>query len=434
MQLLFKDWGRTNRMTTEQEAMEMARKDNAEKSKNGAKDYKKQLEREKRQETMKKSSENVAKSSAATDAPLASKKDVSMATKDKDVKPIIERAAEVDEAKMQDARNQANVDNVAQKEAKLQDVNKQVNADVTNNLEKNESNESNEDSILQSMGIDPAVKEADEIAFAKEALDNNDAISLMNITFPGVNGETPLFDFDFSPDGKATPRFTEPEIADPAIKSPRVALLLTVLSVLLSGASGGMLPPINFAKLAGTNEYWKRYNDMKKNIADMANGVELRQAEIDQAAANKENLPAYGQMKEAETGSTGLQQAKITADLQKQLTEMGLANAIDLKKLDIQSQMDLTKLLYDQDVQRYAKEIQAAEGAGIDLDKLAKYRQAVGGTTSVGRFLDYVQKAAGAGATAVGAFTGMKSPPPSDKNVKKFSSANTNMLRKHKLW
>lgn len=422
-------------MTTEQEAMEMARKDNAEKSKKGAKDYKKQLEREKKQETYKKVSENVAKSSAATDAPLASKKDVSMATKDKDVKPIIEKAAEVDEAKMQDARNPANVDNVAQKEAKLQDENKRVGEAVTNNLEKNESSESNEDSILQSMGIDPAVKEADEIAFAKEALDNNDAISLMNITFPGVNGETPLFDFDFSPDGKATPRFTEPEIADPAIKSPRVALLLTVLSVLLSGASGGMLPPINFAKLAGTNEYWKRYNDMKKNIADMANGVELRQAEIDQAAANKENLPAYGQMKEAETGSTGLQQAKITADLQKQLTEMGLANAIDLKKLDIQSQMDLSKLLYDQDVQRYAKEIQAAEGAGIDFDKLAKYRQAVGGTTSVGRFLDYALKAAGAGATAVGAFTGMKSPPPpSDKNVKKFSSANTNMLRKHKLW
>lgn len=420
-------------MVTEQEAMEMARKANAEKSKNGAKDYKKQLEREKKQETMKKVSENVAKSSAATDAPLASKKDVSMTTKDKDVKPIVDKAAEVDEAKMQDARNQANVDNVAQKEAKLQDVNKQVGKAVTNNLEKNESSESNEDSILQSMGIDPAVKESDEIAFAKEALDNNNAISLMNITFPGVNGETPLFDFDFSPDGKATPRFTEPEIADPAIKSPKVALLLTVLSVLLSGASGGMLPPINFAKLAGTNEYWKRYNDMKKNIADMANGVELRQAEIDQAAANKENLPAYGQMKEAETGSTGLQQAKITADLQKQLTEMGLANAIDLKKLDIQAQQDLAKLLYDQDVQRYAKEILSAEGAGIDLDKLAKYRQAVGGTTSVGRFLDYVLKAAGAATSVVGAFTGTKNPP-SDKNVKKFSSANTNMLRKHKLW
>ena len=408
---------------TEQEAMEMARKANAEKSKNGAKDYKKQLEREKKQETMKKVSENVAKSSAATDAPLASKKDVSMATKDKDVKPIIEKAAELDEAKMQDARNQANVDNVAQKEAKLQDVNKQVGEAVTNNLGKNESNE---DSILQSMGIDPAVKEADEIAYAKEAIDNNDAISLMNITFPGVNGETPLFDFDFSPDGKVAARFTEPEIADPAIKSPKVALLLTVLSVLLSGASGGMLPPINFAKLAGTNEYWKRYNDMKKNIADMANGVELRQAEIDQAAANKENLPAYGQMKEAETGSTGLQQAKITADLQKQLTEMGLANAIDLKKLDIQSQMDLSKLLNDQDVQRDIKKVQAADGAGIDFDKLAKYKQAVGGTTSVGRVLDYFQKAAGAAAPVVGAFTGTKNPP-SDKNIKKFSSANTNM-------
>lgn len=416
-------------MTTEQEAMEMARKSNAEKSKNGAKDYKKQLEREKKQETMKKVQENVAKASAATDAPLASKKDVSMATKDKDVKPIVDKATEVDEAKMQDARNQANVDNVAQKEAELQDVNKQVGEAVTNNLEKNESDE---DSILQSMGIDPAVKEADEIAYAKEAIDNNDAISLMNITFPGVNGETPLFDFDFSPDGKVAARFTEPEIADPAIKSPKVALLLTVLSVLLSGASGGMLPPINFAKLAGTNEYWKRYNDMKQNIADMANGVELRQAEIDQAAANKENLPAYGQMKEAETGSTGLQQAKLSADLQKQLTTMGLANAIDLKKLDIQAQQDLSKLLYDQEVQRAVKEIQAADGAGIDFDKLAKYKQAVGGTTSVGRFLDYVQKAAGAGASAVGAFTGMNGG--SDKNIKKFSSANTNMLRKHKLW
>lgn len=417
-------------MTTEQEAMEMARKSNAEKSKNGAKDYKKQLEREKKQETMKKVQENVAKASAATDAPLASKKDVSMATKDKDVKPIVDKAAEVDEAKMQDARNQANVDNVAQKEAELQDVNKQVGEAVTNNLEKNESDE---DSILQSMGIDPAVKEADEIAYAKEAIDNNNAISLMNITVPGANGETPLFDFDFSPDGKATPRFTEPEIADPAIKSPKVALLLTVLSVLLSGASGGMLPPINFAKLAGTNEYWKRYNDMKQNIADMANGVELRQAEIDQAAANKENLPAYGQMKEAETGSTGLQQAKITADLQKKLTEMGLANAIDLKKLDIQAQQDFANLLNDLDVQRTFKEIQTAEDKGIDFDKIAKYRQAAGGTTSVGRALDYFLKGTGAVSNLVGAFTG-NPPPPSDKNIKKFSSANTNMLRKHKLW
>ena len=111
---------------------------------------------------------------------------------------------------------------------------------------------------------------------------------------------------------------------------------------------------------------------------------------------------------------------------------MGLANAIDLKKLDIQAQQDLSKLLYDQEVQRAIKEIQAADGAGIDFDKLAKYKQAVGGTTSVGRFLDYVQKAAGAGASAVGAITGMNGG--SDKNIKKFSSANTNMLRKHKLW
>lgn len=380
---------------------------------------------------------NVAKASAATDAPLASKKDVSMASEDKAVKPVIEAEKKVNEAKMADARkpeNQVAVNNV---ENEMIEADKNADTAVTENLE--QDIDSKIDTIASKAGIaiPEEAKNTQEVTFAMDALQNGNFTDLSKITLPTGEG---LFQVNFDKNGNAYPP-ERAEIPKPALESRGAAAFFTVMSVLLSAFTGGLVPPINFGKLLGTDEYWDRVYEQNKNVADLMNkGAEQNlmnevqnkqtQERLDLAEKNKEKIPAYGQLQEAEAGGTGYQQATLNANLQKAIKGMDIENSQTLKRMDNEQQEKMARLLFDQETSKPVAEYIKLLDANVDPDTLAKYKRAYQGVTKADKAFQYIDSILGAvaqGATA-GATAGiLGGKGNSDKDVKTF---NTNMLRK----
>ncbi len=389
---------------------------------------------------------NVEKASAATDAPLNSKKDVSMASEDKAVKPVIKAEKKVSEAKMKDARKPENQIAVNSAENGMIEADKKTDTAVTENLESTPEQdiESKIDSTATKAGITipEEAKNTQEVTFAIDALQNGDFVDLSKITLPTGEG---LFQVNFDKNGNAYPP-ERAEIPKPALESRGAAAFFTIMSVLLSVFTGGLVPPINFGKLLGTDEYWDRVYEQNKNVADLMNkGAEQNlmnevqnkqtQERINMAEANKDKLNAYGQMQEAEAGGTGYQQAVLNANLQKAIKGMDIENSQTLARMTNEQQEKMAKLLFDQETSKPVQEYIKMVDAKVDPDTLAKFKRAYQGTTSVDKAFQYIDGILGsvigaasqgitAGATA-GLIGGKKGE--SDKDVKTF---NTNMLRK----
>lgn len=388
---------------------------------------------------------NVAKASAATDAPLASKKDVSMASKDKAVKPVIEAEKKVNEAKMKDARKPENQIAVNNAENEMIGADKATDTAVTENTEPEQDIDTKIDTVAAKAGIaiPEEAKNTQEITFAMDALQNGNFIDLSKITLPTGEG---LFQVNFDKNGNAYPP-ERAEIPKPALESRGAAAFFTVMSVLLSAFTGGLVPPINFGKLLGTDEYWDRVYEQNKNVADLMNkGAEQNlmnevqnkqtQERLDLAKANKEKIPAYGQLQEAEAGGTGYQQAALNADLQKAIKGMDIENSQTLARMTNEQQKEMARLLFDQETSKPVQEYIKMVDAKVDPDTLAKFKRSYQGVTSVDKAFQYIDGVLGsvigaasqgitAGATA--GLLGGKKKGESDKDVKTF---NTNMLRK----
>ena len=170
-------------------------------------------------------------------------------------------------------------------------------------------------------------------------------------------------------------------------------------------------------------------NENKANIE----GTEetLASAKSNPELYSRENTDAAARGTAAKGGNVSLEQAQMTADLQKQLQ----AADIDFKKYNLEQTKELAKLTAELDAKKLPMQIEACRKLGISDDDIAKFVQANGGKTMANRVLDYIGQVANvagsvagpvaqgitAGATA-GLFGGK-----SDKDVKTF---NTNMLRK----
>lgn len=382
---------------------------------------------------------NVAKASAATDAPLASKKDVSMASEDKAVKPVIEAEKKVDEAKMKDARVPENQIAVNKAEDEMIEADKTADTDVTENLE--QDIDSKIDAIASEAGITipEEAKNSHEVVFAIDALQNDNAVDLSKITLP--TGES-LFQVNFDKNGNAFPP-ERAEIPKPALESRGAAAFFTVMSVLLSAFTGGLVPPINFGKLLGTEEYWDRVYEQNKNVADLMNkGAEQNlmnevqnkqtQERLDLAEANKEKIPAYGQLQEAEAGGTGYQQATLNADLAKALKDKDISLNLEMLKLNQEQQITMAKLLYDQEVNKVFEQIKKMKAEGMSKDEIATFISSMGGTTTLARGLGYGKDIAG----MVGSLIEAVISGGSDKNIKTFDAKkpNSSMLKKAFKW
>lgn len=395
-------------------------------------------DKEEKEAPYKAAQKNVAKASAATDAPLASKKDVSMASEDIAVKPVIEAEKKINEAKMKDARVPENQIAVNKAENEMIEADKTADTAVTENLE--QDIDSKIDAIASEAGITipEEAKNSHEVTFAIDALQNGNAVDLSKITLP--TGEN-LFQVNFDTNGNAYPP-ERAEIPKPALESRGAAAFFTVMSVLLSAFTGGLVPPINFGKLLGTEEYWDRVYEQNKNVADLMNkGAEQNlmnevqnkqtQERLDLAEANKEKIPAYAQLQEAEAGGTGYQQATLNAELQKSLQENQLNMDLTKMKLTFEQQKDMADLLYDQEVKKVVNQIQAMKDKGMSTDEIAKYMSSMAGNTSVKRFFDYFGQGTQGAANLVSVFN-----PTSDKNVKTFDAKkpNSSMLKKAFKW
>lgn len=385
---------------------------------------------------------NVAKASAATDAPLASKKDVSMASEDKAVQPVIKAEKKVNEAKLKDARKPENQVAVNSAENEMIEADKNADTAVTENLEQDIGSKIDTVAAKAGIAIPEEAKNTQEITFAMDALQNGDFVDLSKITLPTGEG---LFQVNFDKNGNAYPP-ERAEIPKPALESRGAAAFFTVMSVLLSAFTGGLVPPINFGKLLGTDEYWDRVYEQNKNVADLMNkGAEQNlmnevqnkqtQERINMAKANEDKLNAYGRMQEAEAGGTGYQQAVLNADLQKAIKGMDIENSQTLARMTNEQQKEMARLLFDQETSKPVQEYIKMLDAKVDPDTLAKFKRAYQGTTSVDKAFQYIDGILGsvigaasqgitAGATA-GLIGGKKGE--SDKDVKTF---NTNMLRK----
>ena len=395
-------------------------------------------DKEEKEAPLKAAQKNVAKASAATDAPLASKKDVSMASEDKAVKPVIEAEKKVNEAKMKDVRNPENQIAVNNAENEMIEADKAVDKNVTENLEPEQDIDTKIDNIAAEAGIviPEEAKNTQEVTFAMDALQNGNFIDLSKITLPTGEG---LFQVNFDKNGNAYPP-ERAEIPKPALESRGAAAFFTVMSVLLSAFTGGLVPPINFGKLLGTEEYWDRVYEQNKNVTDLMNkGAEQNlmnevqnkqtQERLDLAEANKEKIPAYGQLQEAEAGGTGYQQATLNADLAKALKDKDIDFNLDVLKLNQEQQIKMASLLYDQEVSKVFDQIKKMKSEGMSTDDIAKIVSSMGGTTSLARGLGYANDVAG---LVTGIIDAVKPTGNSDKKVKTFDAkpVNTNMLRK----
>ena len=393
-------------------------------------------DKEEKEAPLKGAQKNVAKASAATDAPLASKKDVSMASEDKAVKPVIEAEKKVNEAKMKDARRPENQIAVNNAENEMIEADKAVDTAVTENLEQDIDTKIDNIAAEAGIAIPEEAKNTQEVTFAMDALQNGDFTELSKITLPTGEG---LFQVNFDTNGNAYPP-ERAEIPKPALESRGAAAFFTVMSVLLSAFTGGLVPPINFGKLLGTEEYWDRVYEQNKNVADLMNkGAEQNlmnevqnkqtQERINIADANKDKLNSYAQLQEAEAGGTGYQQATLNADLAKALKDKDIDFNLDVLKLNQEQQVKMASLLYDQEVSKVFDQIKKMKSEGMSTDDIAKIVSSMGGTTSLARGLGYANDVAGLVTGIIGA---VKPTGNSDKKVKTFDAkpVNTNMLRK----
>ena len=390
---------------------------------------------------------NIEKASAATDAPLNSKKDVSMASEDKAVKPVIEAEKKVNEAKMKDARKPENQVSVNNAENEMIEADKAVDKNVTENLEP--------EPLTEQILSNPEIMNTDEGKVAQAAIETKNPTKLSEIA-DQETGNSALPGY-YNEAGYWVP-YEKAEVAQRTSMSKGMAIALTVISVALSAISGGMVPPINFVKLDDQKAYYDAVDKVNQDYAAVVNGtvaqrnenkanIEGTEETLASAKSNpelysRENTDAAARGTAAKGGNVSLEQTQMTADLQKQLQ----AADIDFKKYNLEQTKELAKLTAELDAKKLQMQIEACRKAGISDDDIAKFVSANGGKTTVNRVLEYIGQGANvvgnvagpvaqgitAGATA-GLFGGKGK---SDKDVKTFdaSTPNSSMLKKAFKW
>ena len=398
-------------------------------------------DKEEKEAPLKATQKNVAKASAATDAPLASKKDVSMASEDKAVQPVIKAEKKVNEAKMKDARKPENQIAVREAENTMTKADQATDTAVTESMEPEQ--------FTSQVLSNPEIMNTDEGKVAQAAIETKDAAKLSEIADQETGGSAlPGY---YNEAGYWVP-YEKAEVAKRTSMSKGMAIALTVISVALSAISGGMVPPINFVKLDDQKAYYDAVDKVNQDYAAVVNGTvaqrntnkanvegteeTLASAKSKPELYSRENTDAAARGTAAKGGNVSLEQTQMTADLQKQLQ----AADIDFKKYNLEQTKELAKLTAELDAKRLPMQIEACRKAGISDDDIAKFVQANGGKTTANRVLDYI----GQGANAVGSIVGPVAQGvtagataglfggKSDKDVKTFDAkpVNTNMLRK----
>lgn len=287
--------------------------------------------------------------------------------------------------------------------------------------------------------------DTDEGQVAQTAIDNNDISTLETIVDPETGDPFILPTYD--EDGRVTAlKPLVPENAE--LYSKKTGIALTLISIAISGLTGGMFPPINFidmrwddAKIKAAeleNEIIRTYNGEideanKKLIETRGTEQNLSSAQDNPELYSRENTDALARGKAAEQGNVALEQTQMNADLQKALQENGYNFDINKMKLNNEQQIKLTELLYDQEVKKVFDTIDEMKSRDMTNDEIAKYISSMNGTTTLARGLGYAKDVTGMAGTLV---ESIGTVAKSDKKIKTFDApkANTSLLRKSFKW
>lgn len=311
------------------------------------------------------------------------------------------------------------------------------------------------------------LESSDEGQQANAAVESNNPADLQNITDPEGN---PVLKGTYDADGiYKVHTYSLDEAAK--LQNKGWAGVATIISLAISslGAMAGIpIMPINFFKVTGIDDYANKLNENEKNYAEIMNGGKKEANEIlrtedaktrayesnAQAAIDKPELyksdvqnKVAGSAAALAGGNTQLQtqesaqefqaaQNDFDRQFQKEMAQINNDSAMALLKQQGINAQDLLKLQADENAMADLKKITAMKNAGLSDQEAAQWIRSLGGMTALQAYLGPLINGAG---QAAGILTGLFAGGTSDKNVKKFAydgkAANSKMFSsKRKFW
>jgi len=276
--------------------------------------------------------------------------------------------------------------------------------------------------------------ESDEGQTADEAVSANNPSDLQNVVAP--DGQAVLKG-SYDENGNYVP-YVYTEADTRLVKNKGWAAALTIISAAMSAlgvAAGIPIVPINFFKFgASPQEDLERMNQVEKDYASLMNagtaeaqtiekteGAKTAAYESDaQSAIDKPELyesdvqnKVAGSAAALSGGNTQLQtqenqqdwqavQNELDRQFQKELKDKDISGQIAILKQNGINQKELTTLMNDLEVQEVFKKAQIAEERGMKPDELAKWIRGMNGTTTLEAYAPAVSSLLGSALGIVG--------------------------------
>ena len=300
------------------------------------------------EQAMEGSRNNLMKMSAAYAPNLGSTESASL----KENPDFLEAEKKRDEAKMKDASNLSNDAIVGELENDIQDLSEDKFRELTSQAPLNEDDPES----LQA--------EADITKATADTKGNGESTTPENV-ITNLSREYGI-STNFTPDGKIVP--TEESQWKRADMAGKLAMFGTALSCIISAASGGNIPPINFNKIVGVDKQYTTY------LANVHQYNEAIQAGVKKEAENKADADLGNYLKDIPE-----EERKIITDV---LSEFEFTKAeADKERLEKQGEVSKELIIaqataaYDA-LTRLHQYVREGKITQEDFDNLVKYTRA----------------------------------------------------------
>lgn len=325
------------------------------------------------EQAMEGSRNNILKMSAAYAPNLGSTESASL----KENPDFLEAEKKRDEAKMKDASNLSNGVIVGEAENDIQNLAEDKFRELTSQAPLNEDDP---EALQAQNDIEKAV--ADTKGYGKKT-NPKDVIDNLSKEY-GIST-------NFTPDGKIVP--TEESQWKRADMAGKLAMFGTALSCIISAASGGNIPPINFNKIVGVDKQYTTY------LANVHQYNEAIQAGVKKEAENKADVDLGNYLKDVPE-----EERKIITDV---LSEFEFTKAeADKERLEKQGEVSKELILAQATaaynaLSKLHEYVRDGKIEQKDFDNLVKYTKASMGQWS-GWFERYMPFSVGANVGPVG--------------------------------
>jgi len=307
------------------------------------------------------------------------------------------------------------------------------------------------------------IVESDEGKEVDEIITSGNPAELQNVVSP--DGQA-ILKGSYDANGNYVP-YVYTEENTRLVKNKGWAAALTLISAAISAlgvAAGIPIAPINFFELGATPQKdLERMNRVEKDYESLMNAgtAEAQTIEKTRAASQEANISdvdAYKNLSDedvqkaaqvnASVGGQNTQldvqreaqeweakQKELDRDFAKVMNELNTESQIAILKQQGINAQDLATLMNDLEAQKIVKKLAYAKEAGLTPDETAKWLRAEQGITQFGAAMGY----AGDAAKVAGEIANTFIPGGSDKGIKKFAydgkAANSKMFSsKRKFW